>query len=113
MGGVAFVLDFTTLYVLVTFASLHYLIANVFAFLVGLGINYFLSVTWVFKKRKQAKKHKEFILFTLIGCAGLLINELALWFGNDVLMISLTVSKLIATMVVFVWNFAIRKIVLF
>ena len=97
----------------VSFFSLHYLIANIFAFLVGLGINYFLSIRWVFKKRKQAKQSKEFILFALIGCAGLLINELVLWFGADVLMMSLMVSKLIATIVVFVWNFAIRKIVLF
>jgi len=113
VGGIAFVLDFTTLYLLVTLISWHYLIANVFAFLVGLGVNYFLSITWVFKTRKQEKKSKEFIIFALIGCVGLLINELVLWFGNDVLLISLMVSKLIATVVVFAWNFVIRKIVLF
>ena len=51
VGGVAFVCDFGALYALTEFAGLHYLISASLSFLLGLGVNYALSVLWVFSRR--------------------------------------------------------------
>lgn len=113
VGGIAFVADFSLLYIFATFTEMHYLIANALAFCAGLIINYILSITWVFSKRKLECRKKEFTIFLLVGLVGLLLNELILWLLMEYAMLYLMYSKLIATAVVFFWNFIARKILLF
>ena len=49
----------------------------------------------------------------MIGVAGLAINELLMWLFTDWLLFHYLVSKIIATAVVFFFNFFIRKFALF
>ncbi len=113
VGGISFVADFLLLYVFATFVDLHYLVANAIAFCVGLTINYILSITWVFPNRKLSCRKKEFTIFLLVGVVGLLLNELILWLLMEYMALYLMYSKIVATAVVFFWNFIARKILLF
>jgi putative flippase GtrA len=51
VGGLAFIVDFASLFALTEFFSVHYLISAAIAFLLGITTNYVLSLTWVFTKR--------------------------------------------------------------
>lgn len=83
------------------------------AFAGGLLTNYILSVAWVFQARAVRSPLVEFALFTAIGLVGLLLTELALMVGHDWWHLDYRLVKLLAVGGVFVWNFGVRKLLLF
>jgi putative flippase GtrA len=113
VGGAAFIADFGTLYLLTEHFKIHYLVSAGISFILGLLINYFLSVKWVFNSRAMKNRTLEFLLFTLIGLIGLGLNELFLWVLTDVLLIYYLISKIFTTIIVYFWNFFARKFLLF
>ena len=113
VGGIAFLADFGTLFALTEFLNIHYLISAAIAFILGLTVNYFLSVKWVFNIRTVNNKLLEFWLFALIGIIGLGLNELFIWIFTDLLSIYYLLSKIITTAIVYFWNFLARKFFLF
>lgn len=110
---IAFVFDFGLLIILKEKADLNYLVAATISYCVGLVINYWLSVTWVFADRKLKSKHAEFTVFTIISIIGLILNGLILTAFVQSLHADYRVAKLIATVVVFFWNFIARKKILY
>lgn len=113
VGFAAFGVDFATLYLMTEVMGLHYLVSNIFGFVFGLACNYLLSIRWVFAHRKHQSRRKEFVLFTLVGLAGLLINQAVMWGMTDVAGVYYLYSKIVATGIVFFWNFFVRKFVVF
>lgn len=113
VGGLAFVIDFAALWFFTDVMGIHYLYSAVIGFVLGLMVNYLLSICWVFNARKLKNVHAEFMIFTVIGLIGLGINELILWFFTDIKGVYYLYSKIIATAVVFIWNFVARKKILF
>jgi putative flippase GtrA len=113
VGSFAFLVDFGTLAFLTEFFHIHYLVSAGIAFILGLIINYYLSVKWVFNSRAMENRWLEFLLFSLIGLVGLGLNELFLWLLTDIMFIYYLLSKIITTFIVLFWNFFARKVVLF
>lgn len=113
VGGLAFVVDMAVLIALTELGVLPYLASAAVAFLFGLTTNYLLSVTWVFDTRKTTSPWIEFAIFALVGVVGLGINEVVMWSLTDGLGVWYVGSKLVATAMVFAWNFGVRKIALF
>jgi len=113
VGGIAFLFDFLTLFFFTEIIILHYLISNILGFIVGLVINYSLSISWVFNKRTLGSKSAEFTVFAIIGIIGLALNELFLWIFTDAFGVYYLISKLIATLLVLIWNFVSRRFILF
>jgi putative flippase GtrA len=113
VGGFAFACDATTLYVLTAFLGVYFLISAVIGFVLGLMVNYLLSRSWVFERRTLTNTSVEVTVFSAIGIAGLGLNEAILWTFQDKLRISYLIAKGVSGVVVFLWNFAIRKVALF
>lgn len=113
VGGAAFAVDFGSLFWLTEFGGLHYLLSAAFAFCLGLVTNYLLSVAWVFPRRSLSSRGLEFLLFGLIGLAGLGLNEMVLWALTEGAGFHYLLSKAGAAVVVFLWNFFARKLSLF
>lgn len=104
--------DFACLFILVE-AGAHYLAANALAFAFGAAAAYVGSVRWAFSRRRLSDPGLEFALFAGIGVAGLLVNELVLWAGVSVAAASLTVAKLGAAGASFLFNYGVRRAILF
>jgi len=113
VGGLAFVADFSSLFLLTEKAGLHYLWSATAAFLIGTMINYLLSTRWVFSVRKVNNWLDEFALFAAIGVAGVLLNGGIIAFLVEVASISYLIAKLVATGLVLFFNFGARKWLLF
>jgi len=113
VGGLAFICDFGTLYLLTDWAGLHYLRSAAVAFCLGLTINYALSRIWVFDRRTLSNSALEFGLFAAIGLVGLALNEAGMWLLKEVAGLHYLVAKLGVTVLVFLWNFFARKLALF
>ena len=113
VGGIAFVVDYGTLFLLTNYAGVPYLWSAAIAFILGLVTNYLLSISWVFRRNEAMKSWQEFLLFAIIGIVGLGFNEIIMYLGTDILQLHYMLSKLISTVIVFFWNFLARKYLLF
>ena len=113
VGGLAFMIDFGSLYSLTEFAGFHYLISTAGAFLLGLLTNYCLCRLWVFDRRTMESTPVEFLIFAVIGIVGLGLNEAIMWFVGEVIQLHYLIGKVISAGIVLIWNFGARKLILF
>ena len=113
VGGGAFLLDISILYLLTDKVKVHYAISAALAFLVGLLVNYVLSKRWVFSRSAVESRTTEFMIFFIIGIVGLGINEIVMIIFTEVMLIYYLASKMISTITVYFWNFFARKFILF
>lgn len=110
VGGISFVADFGTLYLLTEFAEVPYLVSASLGFCVGLATNWLLSIQWVFHREDVIRnKQVEFIGWLISGLAGLGLNALIMWFFTDILSVFYLFSKIVSTIAVFFWNFFSRR----
>ena len=82
----------------------------------GLVLKYTMSIVWVFTACERAlekRKVMEFSLFALVGIAGVGINQLLMFLMVGVFDWNEMVSKMVAAVLVLMWNFGARKLMLF
>lgn len=120
VGGIAFLADFGTLVLMQEFflKSVKYgvYIATVFGFIVGLFVNYILSLLFVFTQEKDRGKGRDFgsfALFGVIGLLGLFFTELGMWIGIEIFTWNYMIVKVLVTGAVLVWNYLGRKLLIF
>ncbi len=141
VGGIAFVVDFGSLWLCKEFLlskeeSYSIYLATAIGFLLGLIVNYVLSLKFVFTQAKDQGKGrdtKSFAIFAVIGIIGLGLTELGMYVGCDLLKPQLNscltylgdfikydlvkygylLVKCVVTAVVLLWNYAGRKIIIF
>lgn len=111
VGGVAFLADGGSLF-LITTIGINYLISVIFAFVIGLAVNYGLSKLLVFENSSVNGKI-EFLVYGIIGVIGLGFTEIIMYVLTEIAGLYFMVSKVIATIIVLVWNFVARKIILY
>jgi len=92
---------------------LNYITAATISFLLGLIVNYTLSRKWVFKKTQVKNQFTEFLVFGAVGLTGLILNDIIIWLVTEKLALFYFISKIIATAIVFFWNFFLRKFLLY
>ena len=112
VGGLAFVIDYVTLIICKEVFNIPVLISSAIAFTISVIANYILSIKWVFNVDKNKSKEKNFILFIIFSIIGLLLTELIMWFGTDIIKINYLIVKIVATAIVMVFNFVTRKMFL-
>lgn len=112
VGGIAFVIDYVSLIVCKEVFHLNTLLAAAIAFTISVTYNYIASVKWVFDVNKEKDEKTNFIIFIVLSIVGLIITEIIMWFGTDVMKISYLIIKIVATAIVMVFNFITRKMFL-
>jgi putative flippase GtrA len=110
VGVICFIVDFAVLYVLKEFVQLHVLLAAGISFSVSVILNYILSIYFVFDVDRQKNKKRNFILFVVFSVIGLILTELLMKLGIDVLNVNYMLVKVGATVIVMVYNFVTRKL---
>lgn len=110
VGGIAFAIDYSVLYILTEFFGVYYLLSACISFVVSLVFNYCCSMRYVFTRREDISRIDEFLAFVLLSVIGLAINELLMWIGASGLHVHYMMTKIFATAVVMIWNFVSRKI---
>ncbi len=125
VGFLCFLIDFGITTGFTNIFGVHYLISKFLGFVISAIVNYILSIRFVFTQKKEMDKKKEFTVFLILSAFGLLINEVVMYACLDgayvhseflqarisrELMVS--VSSIIATGIVMVYNFISRKLFL-
>lgn len=108
VGGGAFLIDYSLLFILTDIFHIYYLTSSVISFIVSFIFNYILSITWVFEAKKQDVK--QVVIFLILSLIGLGLNQIIMYLSVDIFKIYYMVSKLFATVIVMVYNFITRKI---
>lgn len=109
VGVICTLIDYLLLAFLHEIVGVDELISSAISFSVSLVINYFLSMRFVFKSKIESR-HREFITFVILSILGLLLNQLLMYIGVRVLNIHYLIFKVVATVVVLIYNYITRKI---
>lgn len=112
VGGIAFFIDYVVLFCCKEFIGLSVLLSAAIAFTVSVIYNYIASVKWVFDVNKEKSAKKNFVIFIILSIIGLIITEIIMWIGSDIMKINYLIVKIIATAIVMVFNFITRKMFL-
>ena len=112
VGVIAFFIDYGVMIFLTEVFGVPYLISTTISFVVSVIFNYFASMRFVFKRKDDMSRRREFIIFVVLSVCGLAINDVLMWLMVDSLFIDYRISKIVVTVVVAVWNFVTRKIFL-
>ncbi|MGV9185673.1 GtrA family protein [Arcanobacterium canis] len=112
VGVLATALDFLILWGLVSLAGMNYLVGATIAYTISLVFNYVASMRYVFQRRDDLKRSYEFTIFVVLALIGLLLNNLTMWVLTGLFTVNYMISKVFATALVMVWNFASRKALL-
>lgn len=103
-----------TAVLLSTATVLHYLVAASLGFVAGALVSYLLAIRWVFGQRRLVqRKRAEVGVYALVGVLGLGINDLVIFLAVSSAGLSLLGAKLVAAGITFLFNFALRKLLLF
>lgn len=113
-SALALAVDFGAYSGLIELAGVRYLAAAPVGFALGLATVYALSIRWVFRERRMKERARaEFTLFALLGVAGLVLNQGILYAAVEWFGIGPLGAKVVSAGVVFCFNFASRKLLLF
>jgi len=108
VAAAAYIVDFGLLVILASGFGIHYLLAATISFIFGVTANYLLARRWVFPDSKYGQR-AEMLGVLLIGFVGLILNNILLALFTDWIGWFYVYSKLVATVIVFFWNFFARS----
>ena len=114
VGGVSALVEWAAFYLFDSVLGIQYLLATVLAFIASTTTNWFLGRVFTFKDSAyKEKKGREIALVFGVSAIGLLFNLGLMYlfvtvFRMDTNLLK-TVAKILATGIVFVWNFLSRK----
>ena len=113
VGGTAFIADFSVFYTTINFFDINYFISGIYGFIVGVFVNYLLARKFVFYNHNKIKKTTEFFGVYLISAIGLSIHQLAIYSFVEFINIDIYISKILASIIVFLWNYNMRRLYLY
>lgn len=115
VGGAAAIVEWICFSLFVSVNGLPYLLATVFAFILSTTVNWILGRIFTFRESAYKQKRvKEVVLIFFVSVIGLGLNMMLMYlFVNEIGMktnIHQTIAKVLATGMVFIWNFLSRKL---
>lgn len=118
VGVIALIIDVAILNLLLLL-HINNVVAGTISFIISLIFNYIASMKYVFKHREDMARWMELLIFVISAVIGLLINDVIIWASTlgmtaamsktAIYVLRTNIGKLVATVVVAVWNFVIRK----
>lgn len=119
VGGVAAIVEWIMFFLFANVMTLNYILSTVLAFIFSTTTNWILGRVFTFKNSTSYKNNvgKEAFAVFLVSAIGLLFNMFLMYIFVTVMgfdsVIGKTASKIAATGIVFIWNFLIRKLVVY
>jgi len=111
-GGLAFILEYSSFFILNNLIGLWYVWSNSIAMTLGFVLSFLLNRYWSFKST-STNALKQFILYGILFIVNLGISNLLMMLFIDTFGIAPMISKIMAIGILMCWNFVIYKKVIF
>ena len=111
IGSFTSALDFAVFTMLSKYIGIHYIIANCISVLVGITTSFALNRSINFKVKD--KTGKRFLIFLMVGLCGLLLSNVILYVGIDMLSGDELIVKLASIVLVVGFQFILNKFITF
>lgn len=108
VGGLSFVVDYGVMVALIELLGIPMLVSNGISFTLSVIVNYILCILWVFEDANRKDKW-TIIVFVGSSVIGLGLNELFMWVFVDLLGIFYMIAKILATILVMIWNYIAKR----
>jgi putative flippase GtrA len=105
-GMSGLVIDFSVTWLLKDELHLNKFLANAAGFTMAVISNYIINRLWTFSERERTKVSRQFASFLVVSLVGLLLNSGFVYLFNEQLGLDFYLSKAIAILLVFFWNFS-------
>ena len=111
VGGLATLVEWAFFRLFNASMGLHYELATTFAYIISTFANWGFGKLLLFREKQNVWKELGKIYLTSI--VGWLLNLLIMWVLVSLLSSPEMLAKIVATGLVFIWNFLIRKLVIY
>lgn len=111
VGGIATVTEWV-LFFIMDKCYIHYAIATIIAYLLSTLVNWWAGRLLVFKE-SYGSFLKEILSIYVASIVGLLLNLVIMWLAVDIANMNEMISKILATAIVFFYNFLVRKLLIY
>mgnify|MGYP003077816316 CR=1 FL=1 len=109
VGFTSLGVDYVLLLVLVELLHIDVLVGTTVSFIVSVIVNYILSIRYVFDRREDMSRKREFTIFAVLSAIGLGLTDLFMFVGVAFLSIGYQAMKLISTFMVTWYNYFSRR----
>jgi putative flippase GtrA len=103
-GASGLVIDFALTWLFKDEFHFNKFIANAIGFTAAVVSNYLINRNWTFKASKS-KAAPQFTAFVTVSLIGLLLNSSIIFLLNNMMALNFYISKAVAILIVFFWNF--------
>lgn len=112
VGAISTMIEWIFFYLLNGMLNINYLFATSFAFIFSTFVNWFLGRVLIFKN-KSLYLIKEIFKIYAVSLIGLFFNLIIMFLAIEKFNMQSMFAKILATGIVFAWNFLIRKYVIY
>lgn len=105
-GMSGLIIDFSVTWLLKDELHINKFIANAAGFTTAVISNYIINRLWTFRERERVKVSRQFASFLIVSMIGLLLNSAIVYVLNEHFLLNFYLSKAIAILLVFFWNFS-------
>ncbi len=112
VGAIATVVEWVCFWVLNNALHLHYVPATCLAFVVSTFANWLAGRLLLFKETDKSLG-AELVQIYATSIAGLLMNLAIMWVAVEHVGLDAMIAKIVATGIVFFWNFLVRKLLIY
>ena len=115
VGGLATLVEWVAFYLLDSKAGVHYMAATVIALIISTFSNWLFGRLLMFHTELDSFLAfvKEVAKIYAASVIGILLNMLIMWIAVALLGFSEMLTKMGATGIVFIWNFLVRKLLIY
>ena len=89
--------------------KVNYLLATSVSFVASIVVNYYLSMKYVFERKDDMSRRREFTIFAILSAIGLAMTDFYMFVGVSLFNVGTMAMKLISTFFVTWYNFFSRR----
>ena len=112
VGGIATIVEWIIFYILNSLFYLHYIPSTIIAYIISTFSNWAAGRLLVFKRSEKGFVAEIFSIYAA-SIIGLLLNLAIMWVIIDFVNANSMIAKIVATILVFLWNYIVRKTIMY
>lgn len=112
VDGIATIVEWIIFYILNSLFYLHYIPSTIIAYIISTFSNWAAGRLLVFKRSEKGFVAEIFSIYAA-SIIGLLLNLAIMWVIIDFVNANSMIAKIVATILVFLWNYIVRKTIIY